>query len=526
MQIRKVVYSILAWLLVLGLAGALTMFMMLDSNRVHGRVVNYSGMVRGGAQRIAKLHLLNEPVDDAIAGLEKNIEGLIEGNEELELPEAKDQEFREAMEAVRTYWEDELKQEMVHAEGEHNLQSLFEKSEQFFELTNVAVDAAEASSVQGINRMKVAAVITFLVNLVCIVIIGVIISRKILRPLRYLERGVAQVSQGDLSAQIEYESKDELGALAESMRHMIQNLRQYIQDIQFKLQELSKGNLNLEVNSDFQGDFVTIEESMERIITSLNETMNGIGDSAEQVAASSAQLASSIQLTAEGSAEEAQSMEKLTYTITDISNQVGHTADNAAHAGNMVQNVCEQIERCGAEMQHMVTAMEHISKSSEGIEKITKTIQDISFQTNILALNAAVEAARAGEAGKGFAIVADEVRELANKSGESVKSTEALVRETMTAVKNGTETAGQTAELLKEVVTMAQEVTGAVDSITGATAEQSRSIEDVMEGIRKITGVVQSNSATTEESAASGEEVSGQAQILKGLVGHFQLKKA
>ena len=247
MQIRKVVYSILAWLLVLGLAGALTMFMMLDSNRVHGRVVNYSGMVRGGAQRIAKLHLLNEPVD-------------------------------EAMEAVRTYWEDELKQEMIHAEGEHNLQSLFEKSEQFFELTNVAVDAAEASSVQGINRMKVAAVITFLVNLVCIVIIGVIISRKILRPLRYLERGVAQVSQGDLSAQIEYESKDELGALAESMRHMIQNLRQYIQDIQFKLQELSKGNLNLEVNSDFQGDFVTIEESMERIITSLNETMNGIGE--------------------------------------------------------------------------------------------------------------------------------------------------------------------------------------------------------------------------------------------------------
>ena len=174
----------------------------------------------------------------------------------------------------------------------------------------------------------------------------------------------------------------------------------------------------------------------------------------------------------------------------------------------------------------MMTAMEHISKSSEGIEKITKTIQDISFQTNILALNAAVEAARAGEAGKGFAIVADEVRELANKSGESVKSTEALVRETMTAVKNGTETAGQTSELLKEVVTMAQEVTGAVDSITGATAEQSRSIEDVMEGIRKITGVVQSNSATTEESAASGEEVSGQAQILKGLVGHFQLKKA
>ncbi len=295
MKIRKLIYSVLFWLAILSLLGSTFMFLMLNSNRDNGRVVNYSGIVRGGSQRVAKLHLMNQSVDEPIKDLEKIMNGLIDGDESLDLPAAKDSAFREKMENVRTYWNDELKQEMVHEEGQHDLEQLYEKSEEFFQMTSDAVDAAEAYSVQGIKEMKLVAVITFLVNLICIVIIGMIIHRKVLSPLRSLEKGVAKVAEGDLSAEIDYHSKDELGSLADSMRSMIGNLHQYIKEIQYQLKELSEGNLDLQVDAGFQGDFVALEQSLNRIISSLNDTMQGIGMSADQVAMSSSQVADNVQ---------------------------------------------------------------------------------------------------------------------------------------------------------------------------------------------------------------------------------------
>ena len=101
MTIRKLIYMILSWLAILSLAGALFMLVMLNFNQANGRVVNYSGIVRGGAQRIAKIHLLGEPVEDIVASLEKTMNGLIDGDKSLGLPKASDPAFRQKMEAVR-----------------------------------------------------------------------------------------------------------------------------------------------------------------------------------------------------------------------------------------------------------------------------------------------------------------------------------------------------------------------------------------------------------------------------------------
>ena len=176
-------------------------------------------------------------------------------------------------------------------------------------------------------------------------------------------------------------------------------------------------------------------------------------------------------------------------------------------------------------MADLMKAMKAIEVKSVEISKVIKTIEDIAFQTNILALNAAVEAARAGSAGKGFAVVADEVRNLATKSQEASASTAALIEDTVKAVNEGTRLSIETDEALKEVVIRAQKVMDAVTNISAATDTQSHDVAQVSTGIDQISSVVQTNSATAEESAAASEELSGQANLLKELVGRFTLRQ-
>lgn len=346
----------------------------------------------------------------------------------------------------------------------------------------------------------------------------------ICKPIETSVDRLEKLAKGDLTTPVpEATGKDESAKLLHSLSDTVQNLGNYVKDITRGLTEIEHGNLNVRPNIEYHGDFVALSESVGKVVASLNRTLAQINESADQVASGSDQVASGAQALSQGATQQASSIQELAVAVTDISSQVGVNAENANLASQKANRVGEEALISNEKMKSMLDAMSKIDHSSSEIAKIIKTIEDISFQTNILALNAAVEAARAGSAGKGFAVVASEVRNLATKSQEATQTTAALINASIEAVQNGTKIADETAQSLSNVTNGVKDVTDTIEKVTSASQRQAESIAQVTMGIDQISGVVQNNSATAEESAAASEELSGQAQILKDLVGQFQL---
>lgn len=408
---------------------------------------------------------------------------------------------------------------------------LFETASNAF-LQNVEFNKAgvDAANLDG-NRLYATAEMVVTISLIGIAIVSLLfavyIIRSINKPVKELDTVASMIAEGDLNQSIQYKSKDELGKLAVNFNKTVDRLRdyvKYIDEISEVLNQIAGGNLVFELTYDYAGEFAKIKHALEGISSSLNKTLGQINQASDQVAAGSDQVSSAAQALSQGATEQASSVQELAATIAEISGQVQQTAANAMEARSQSGEAGRQVATSNTQMQEMIVAMADISEKSGQIGKIIKTIEDIAFQTNILALNAAVEAARAGAAGKGFAVVADEVRNLAGKSAEASKSTAALIEGTIQAVEKGTGIASATAQSLSEVVESTNQVLNSVDKIASAAEQQASSVAQVTTGIDQISAVVQTNSATSEQSAAASEELSGQAQMLKSLVGQFTLR--
>lgn len=385
------------------------------------------------------------------------------------------------------------------------------------------LDESNNSSRLSLLIICAAGLVIFAVGIVIISII----AKRMADPIKETSERLKELSVGNLKDDVPiFKSEDEIGDLTRALSKTVQTWRDYIADISASLAELDKGNLKLEMNMDYVGDFAPIKASFQHTIHTLNDTFQKLDDSAVQVASGSDQMASSAQSLAQGATEQASSVEELAATISEIHGHVANNAENAKIASEKAKNMAVELEQGKQQMERMTTAMNQINDSASEISKIIKAIEDIAFQTNILALNAAVEAARAGSAGKGFAVVADEVRNLASKSAEASKNTASLLDATVQAVQEGTGIANETALSIGRIVVASEGAANLVHEISIASQEQAASIAQVTIGIDQISSVVQTNSATSEESAAASEELSTQAQILKALVNRFEIRRA
>ncbi|HFI7838936.1 methyl-accepting chemotaxis protein [Escherichia coli] len=321
---------------------------------------------------------------------------------------------------------------------------------------------------------------------VMIVVLAVIfavwfgIKASLVAPMNRLSDSIRHIAGGDLVKPIEVDGSNEMGQLAESLRHM-------------------------------QGELM-------RTVGDVRNGANAIYSGASEIATGNNDLSSRTEQQAASLEETAASMEQLTATVKQ-------NAENARQASHLALSASETAQRGGKVVDNVVQTMRDISTSSQKIADIISVIDGIAFQTNILALNAAVEAARAGEQGRGFAVVAGEVRNLAQRSAQAAREIKSLIEDSVGKVDVGSALVESAGETMAEIVSAVTRVTDIMGEIASASDEQSRGIDQVGLAVAEMDRVTQQNAALVEESAAAAAALEEQASRLTEAVAVFRIQQ-
>ncbi|HVS51786.1 MAG TPA: methyl-accepting chemotaxis protein [Opitutaceae bacterium] len=256
---------------------------------------------------------------------------------------------------------------------------------------------------------------------------------------------------------------------------------------------------------------VFIGRSIGRVLVAVADNLT---EASLQVNAAAGQVSSASQSLAAGASEQAASLEETSASLEEMSSMTKRNSDSAQQAKDLAVQTRTSADTGAAHMTDMRQAMDAIKNSSNAVGKIIKTIDEIAFQTNLLALNAAVEAARAGEAGMGFAVVAEEVRNLAQRSAHAAKETATKIEDAIAKSEHGVAISGNVAQSLEQIVARVRQVDTLVAEIATASNEQNQGIGQVNVAVGQMDKVTQSNASHAEETAAAAEEMSAQANTL------------
>ncbi len=395
------------------------------------------------------------------------------------------------------------------------------------DLTTVAMDEKVTHSTVVFGIGMVAIIAFVVVATVAAKKIGAMIVSDITQPVAQIEHAAGSLRVGDLSVanEITWESEDELGHLAVTMRESIDILDGYVKNIVENFEKVASGDLtrNFREIPDYLGDFKSIKESFVVILKEYNNTLANIRDTATQVDKGSDEIAGAANELASGTSEQVSAVEELTATIETVSNMADEAAEQAQIAyKNMMGSVKEaQAER--VQMQKLQQEMQSIKEISNEIENIVTTIEEIASQTSLLALNASIEAARAGEAGRGFAVVADQIGKLATDSANAVVNTKELIGKTIEEIDSGNRITEATATGFERIIKDMESFAEIAKANSEVSKSQSQALGEVGDGINQISLVVQQNAAASEECSAISEELAARATELQNMVERFQL---
>jgi methyl-accepting chemotaxis protein len=254
----------------------------------------------------------------------------------------------------------------------------------------------------------------------------------------------------------------------------------------------------------------------------LYQVIDGLKEGSQQTASAAGQVSASAQGVARGASDQAASLQETSAAIGELGSMIKQNADNAAEAVRLMEATAQVVGKAKESMEQMSSSMAEISRSGQEIEKIIKQIDEIAFQTNLLALNAAVEAARAGEAGKGFAVVADEVRNLAQRAGTAAADTATLIGGAIGTIKEGSGLVERATGTFEEVAGSSEQVRKLIEEIAAGSQEQALSVEQLNAVMAQVDRVTQANAASAEESASASEQLTAQAAAIEKIVAELR----
>ncbi len=375
-------------------------------------------------------------------------------------------------------------------------------------------------------------------------VITLMVTRSMTRPLAKMVAYTGKVAAGDFSAKLDVVQKDEVGQLAASFSEMAANLERTIGEVE------EKSRLAQDKARQAEEALHEAEEAKEQAERARQEgMMQAVGrlqGVVEQITTAATELSAQIDESSKGAevqqrraSETATAMEEMHASMIEVATNAGQASENAEDAqknakkgGEIVQEVVNAISKLNDEAQVLETGLNDLGKQAESIGAIMNVINDIADQTNLLALNAAIEAARAGEAGRGFAVVADEVRKLAEKTMNATKEVGQAIRAiqdgtsvniksmevTVRTVANSTTLARNAGEALRSIHDIVQSTTDQVRIIAAASQQQSSASDEITRSTDEVNRIAQLTAQAMEESSEATANLSRLSEELKGII--------
>jgi methyl-accepting chemotaxis protein len=374
--------------------------------------------------------------------------------------------------------------------------------------------------------LVVGTIIAVVVFIAALIFLAYKTSKSITTPIEMLTvfikvvayQGQVQFSEDNwVIARRMAQAKDETGAAFSGLNDMV--LR--FEKTALLLQKVAEGDFT--VKPETLGELDLIGNSIIKVVGDLNRTLSDIGGVTKEVKSGADMISGVAQNLAQGSTEQAATLEELSASIEQVTAKTKESSELARNEADLSKEVMGNAEKGSQAMDQLTAAVDDITAAAKDISKVIHVIDDIAFQTNILALNAAVEAARAGDSGKGFAVVADEVRNLARKSAEAAKETEALIENSMKKALLGSEIAKDTAASLNEMVDGVTKSAAIIAEIADRLEAQDAAIEQINLAVSQVSDVVAKNASSAEESAAASEQLDSQSEILAQNVAMFKV---